>query len=137
MQELLLLYSLMTEESCQPAIPLVLHSPEFFDKTEPPVSPEQNEYRKSPVFHRHLRYPDCPIPESILFLSGSALPLFPESTAVRKTQESPCTALQPATGGGSHRLPSCPRLWQPHKGPVSSIPDPFSATDTFFVLFFL
>lgn len=137
MQELLLLYSLMTEDFCPPTIPLVLHSPEFFGKTEPPGFPEQNEYRKSPVLHRHLGYHDCPIPENIPFLSGSALPLFPESTAVQKTQESPCTALQPATGESSHRLLSCPCLWQQHKEPVSSIPDPFSSIDMFFVLFFL
>ena len=137
MQELLLLYSLMTEAFCPPTIPLALHSPEFFGKTEPPGFSEQNEYRKYPVLHLHLRYHGCSIPESIPFLSGSALPLFPESTAVRKTQEPPCTALQPATGGSSHRLLSCPCLWQQHKEPVSSIPDPFYAIDMFFVLFFL
>lgn len=137
MQDLLLLYSLMTENS-----PFITHPPSlyfsgFCDKTEPPGFPEQNEYRKSPVHHRHLGYHDCPIPENIPFLSGSELLLFPESTAVRKIQESPCTALQPATGGSSHRLLSCPCLWQQHKEPVSSIPDPFSAIDMFFVLFFL
>lgn len=137
MQDLLLLYSLMTENS-----PFITHPPSlyfsgFCDKTEPPEFPEQNESRKSPVLHRRPERPGFPIPENILFLSGSALPLFPAPTAGRKIQESPCTALQPATGGSSHRLLSCPCLWQQHKEPVSSIPDPFSAIDMFFVLFFL
>lgn len=137
MQDLLLLYSLMTENS-----PFITHPPSlyfsgFCDKTEPPEFPEQNESRKSPVLHRRPERPGFPIPENILFLSGSELLLFPAPTAGRKKQEAPDTELQPATGGSSHRLLSCPCLWQQHKEPVSSIPDPFSAIDMFFVLFFL
>lgn len=87
MQDLLLLYSLMTENS-----PFITHPPSlyfsgFCDKTEPPEFPEQNESRKSPVLHRRPERPGFPIPENILFLSGSELLLFPAPSAGRKNKK--------------------------------------------------
>ena len=127
----------MTENS-----PFITHPPSlyfsgFCDKTEPPEFPEQNESRKSPVLHRRPERPGFPIPENILFLSGSELLLFPAPTAGRKKQEAPDTELQPARSE-DHCTVFCFRsLWQRHKEPSFANPDPFSATDTFFFLFFL
>lgn len=125
MQDLLLLYSLMTENS-----PFITHPPSlyfsgFCDKTEPPEFPEQNESRKSPVLHRRPERPGFPIPENILFLSGSELLLFPAPTAGRKNKKLQTQSCSQPGAKITVPFSASVLFGSGTKSPLSPIPIPF------------
>lgn len=126
MQDLLLLYSLMTENS-----PFITHPPSlyfsgFCDKTEPPVFPEQNESRKSPVLHRRAGVsPASPFQKTSCFSPDQSCSCFPRPLPAgknKKLQTQSCS--QP---GAKITVPfSASVLFgSGTKSPLSPIPIPF------------